>query len=487
MANSRRSAKPADPVVDALVRALRPAAGRADAPCYAVAWSGGLDSTVLLHAALAAGLGRFVALHVHHGLQPAADAWPAHCARQAAQLGVAFECLRVDGVPPPGASVEAWARAQRYRLLSAAARAHGAQALLTAHHADDQVETLLLRIARGTGVDGLAGIAARAERGGLRLLRPLLGLGRADLLAYAQAHGLDWVEDPSNRDPAHLRNAVRLQVLPTLNAVVPAFRGNLLRLAARLDEARDAIDALARIDLAAAAIHASGVAADAHDADSDSDAQAVATLDADVLAALTPARRAAALRLWLSTLGARAPSEARLREMDRQLLGATSPRGLVVHEGLALHRDRRCIVAERVPADGQGGRRPAPGARSNPPFTLVWRGQPAVVLPGFTGQLCFQPSSAAHGGVSADWLRTQTLSVRPLSTAARLRPAPGARQRTLKNLCQERDIAARLRPGLPLVEVQGRVLFAAGIGMDCSADWPAARPLVSLHWQPAHV
>lgn len=435
-----------------------------------MAFSGGLDSTVLLHAAAAAlGASRVVAVHVHHGLQPAADAWPGHCAAAAAALGVAFESHRIAQAPARGAGLESWARERRYELLCAAGLRLGAAALLTAHHADDQVETLLMRVARGTGPDGLAGIRAAQERGGIALLRPLLGLRRVALLAHARRHGLHWIEDPSNLDPSHLRNAFRHRVLPALDAVAPAFRTNLLRMAARLDEASAAVRALAEIDLARAV--------------------RAGALDTDVLAALPSARRAAALRRWIDALGLRAPTEARLREIERQLLLSKGPYGCVAHDGVFLRRHRRTLLATapppptaaavRVARDGAG--RKAPPGRGS---ALVWRGEASLDLPGFDGRLHFDD---APGGVSADWLLGRELTVRPPFAGARLRPHPRARLRTLKNLYQELAVPAWERPGLPLVQAGDRVLFAAGVGMDRGPGWPSEGRRVALRWCPRPV
>ena len=479
MASSRRSARDADPVVAALALALGEACAAAGAsprpPVFVIGWSGGLDSTVMLHAAAAGAPSnaRLVAVHVHHGLQPAADAWPAHCEREAGRLGVACEIHRVDDAPAPGDSVEAWARDRRYAALTRAARRLGALGVLTAHHADDQVETMLIRVARGSGIDGLAGIEASGRRDGVPLLRPLLGLSRAQLAAYAQRHALRWVEDPSNEDPALLRNAFRHRVLPALDAAAPDFRGNLLRLGKRLDEARAAIEALARIDLGAASLDSTLLDA------------APGVLDADALARLPAPRRAAALRLWLGFLGARAPTESKLREIDRQLVLPGGAYGQVVHEGLLLRRHRRRIAAAQAE---QGVAALAPE-----PFVLAWHGERSLAVPGFAGMLQFDehdPAQAAQGegeGVSAEWLLGRLLTVRRPGSALRLRAQPGGRARTLKNLYQERGIPAWLRPSLPLVETGDRVLFAAGLGMDRGPGWPRTGRLVSLRWIAPHV
>lgn len=481
MGSSRRSAKDAEPVIEALVRALDAAAGAAspvpDGAVVAVAFSGGLDSTVLLHAAAAAlGASRVRAIHVHHGLQPAADAWPAHCAQIAASLGVAFESHRIAPPPMPAASVEAWARDRRYESCCAAALRLGAAVLLTAHHADDQVETLLMRIARGTGPDGLTGIRALQQRGGVTLLRPLLGLPRDTLRAYAHRHGLDWVEDPSNLDPSHLRNAFRHQALPAIDAVAPHFRAKLLQFAVRLDEARAAVHALAQIDLARARIGSrpEGVAG-------------APPIDADLLGMLPAPRRAAALRNWIGELGLRAPTQARLRAIEAQLLLSAGPYACVAHDGMLLRRHRRALHATVAPARTQR-QALAPDrasvSASDGDGSVVWRGEASLQLPGYDGRLHFDE---APDGVSAEWLLGRSLALRRPWAGARLRPHPKARRRTLKNLWQEHGVPAWERPGLPLLQHGEQLLFAAGIGMDRSSGWPSEGRCVRLRWQPGPV
>jgi len=501
MASSRRSAKNADPasgvddrdpVVDAVLRSLDAARAASALACpvsshrpVLVAFSGGLDSTVLLDAAVCAlGADAVVALHVHHGLQPAADHWPAHCAGVVQALGVRFECARLGRAPVRGANLEAWAREARYAALVETAQRLGAAALMTAHHADDQAETLLMRIARGTGVDGMAGVRRALARDGMPLLRPLRDLPRAELARRAHARALCWVEDPTNRDTARLRNAIRHRALPALDAVAPRFREHLLRLADDLDAARAAVDALAAIDLEAAR-----------------PADAPQALDAGVLASLSPARRRAALRRWLGELGLPAPGEAALAEVERQLVLAGGAYGCVRHAGWTLRRYRTRVLAQ-APA---GPAAPA-ASGDDPGATLLrWRGEPELALPGFGGRLRFDDAGGggegadrdpdadpavvaiAHAdgpGVSADWLRDQTLRVTVPASSARLRPHPRARARTLKNLYQERGVPAWQRPTLPLVWAGARLLFAAGLGMDCAPGWPAEGRRVRLEWVP---
>lgn len=326
MASSRKSAKHAD-------AALRDArASLASLPAdtrVAVAFSGGLDSTVLLKLCVQVlGPARVCALHVAHGLQDAARDWPAHCARVADALGVPCRTLPLEGRPATGDSLEAWARTHRYAALVEAARAAGAGVLLTAHHADDQAETVLMRIARGTGLEGLTAVAPRLTLGELLLLRPLLACSRADLLAWAQAQGLDWVEDPSNGDTQRPRNRIRHEVLPRLEAAFPGFGGQLLQLARQAQDNRQAVEALARLDL-------ESVREAGRDA-----------LDRRALHGLGAIRAAGVLRAWIQEAGLMPPTRARLHEMWRQLVEGEGPYGSVAHAGRQLRRHRDQVVWE---------------------------------------------------------------------------------------------------------------------------------------------
>ncbi len=233
-----------------LLAALQPWRG---APAWCVALSGGLDSTVLLH--LLAGLRSrealpvLSAIHVHHGLQAAADAWPTHCQALCDRLGVPLqiEFVRVD----TWSSLERAAREARYAAL--AGRLAAGELLLTGQHRDDQAETLLFRLLRGAGVRGLAAMPAFRPLGKGTLLRPLLDVSRAELERYARDQQLSWIEDPSNTDTTLARNFLRHEVLPALARHWPAAGANLARTAGHMSEAQQLLSELAEQDLATAA------------------------------------------------------------------------------------------------------------------------------------------------------------------------------------------------------------------------------------------
>ena len=330
----------ADPVHRALARFLREHAVRRDARVLA-AVSGGADSVALLHALLALGQ-RVAVAHVHHGLRgSAADADLAFVAELARALGAPFRTAHVAAGERDGRSPEARARALRYEALERLRVELDCAHLATAHHADDQAETVLLRAIRGTGLDGLAGIRPSLDEG--RVLRPLLALRRAELRAYLDRRGLASREDASNADLAVPRNRLRHEVLPVLEAIHPRAAERLAALA----------------ELARAARSSDGVALEPGDGG--------VWIDASELARLGASDRA---RAWLE-LAARAGleaslSRAHLERLDAFVAAARTGQTLSLPRGHVLFRDRArlwlgpapgpCFPAPvRVPVPAAGG------------------------------------------------------------------------------------------------------------------------------------
>lgn len=272
-----------------------------------VGLSGGMDSIVLLHALASLYRKGLSALHVHHGLSPNADRWAKACAEFALRLDIPFKCVAVEVERSSADGLEAAARRARHAAFAAAQ----ADWIVLAHHRDDQAETLLFNLLRGTGI---AGAAAMRERNG-RLLRPFLSVGRDDIERYAVAHRLDWIEDESNADTRHSRNFLRHSVLAPLIQRFPAAAKNLAGAAARFAEAQDLLDDLARADLGSVADFPIPVAA---------------------LQSLDEPRARNVLRYLLNERGVQIPSEARLREGLRQMLSAAADR----HPALQLGHHR---------------------------------------------------------------------------------------------------------------------------------------------------
>lgn len=271
-----------------------------------VGLSGGADSTALLLACARRWPGQVQALHVHHGLQPAADAFEAHCRTMCAQLQVPLVVQRVQARHAPGESPEAAARHARYQafdalVLSSASRV-AIKSVAIAQHADDQVETVLLALSRGAGVAGLAAMPAQWERAGVPWYRPLLGVPGAALRDWLSAQSWPWVEDPSNAHTRYTRNRIRHQLLPVLYDAFPALRDTVARSARHAAEAAQLLDDLAQLDLA----------------------QTGVPPRIDALRALGPARQANALRCWLRMQHATTPTEAQLAALLRQIAACTT-------------------------------------------------------------------------------------------------------------------------------------------------------------------
>lgn len=270
----------------------------------AVAFSGGADSTVLLHAAAALWPGQVHAIHVHHGLQAAADTFEQHCRHACQALRVPLHVKRVQARHVPGDSPEDAARRARYRALAEQASAHGLHAVLLGQHADDQVETLLLALSRGAGLPGLAAMPASFERHGMRFERPLLQLSGREIRAWLAERGVAFIEDPTNADTAYTRNRIRHQLLPALEQTFPQFRETFARSARHAAQAQELLSDLAQDDLA----------------------RMGGEPDIQALRALPRARQANVLRHWLRQAHDAAPSAAQLEELLGQI-AACATRG----------------------------------------------------------------------------------------------------------------------------------------------------------------
>lgn len=268
-----------------------------NAPAWRIALSGGLDSTVLLHLlvqiASREALPPISAIHVHHGLQAVGDAWPEHCQHFCDSLGVPMRAVRVQ--LDDGASLERAAREARYTAF-AEALGEG-ECLLTGQHRDDQAETVLFRLFRGAGVRGLSGMAACRSLGSGVLLRPLLGIHRAELERYARRHGLSWVEDPSNACDDFDRNYLRNRVLPGIVRRWPSAVETITRSAEHLAEADRLLGELAQGDLISAGARNEYIG------------MQLPSLAIAALAELSEPRQRNVLRHWLAPL-ARLPDSA---------------------------------------------------------------------------------------------------------------------------------------------------------------------------------
>ncbi len=427
----------------------------------AVAYSGGLDSAVLLHLlhayAVKHGLEPF-AFHVHHGLSANADQWLAHCEQQCADLNVSFDARRVQIVNQEKSGVEEAARHSRYAALGEMCRAHDVPLLLTAHHQDDQAETVLLQLLRGSGVAGLSGMDnanhAADLLGDTSLLmgRPLLQLARADLERIVNSKAITYVEDESNLDPRYARNALRHQVMPTLAQHFPGFQQRFARTAQHAQSAQRLLIELAEQDL-------------------------TQCLDDECLH-ITKLKKFSAcridnmLRYWFGLRGVRMPSTSWLNEMRTQLLEAKHDAQLcVTHVDCHIRRHRdRVFITPKLGTD----------TLEQSPVIFAWNGEVSSHFVEFGGTLFFDN---AEQGIDATWLSSQTLILQRRSGGERLKPAWNRPTKSLKYHYQAGDVPAWERERLPLVFAGKQLLFAAGIGMDCHQFGTETGRRIQFRWR----
>lgn len=429
-------------------------------PCVAVAYSGGRDSTALLHATLVsardAGIG-VVALHINHRLSPHADAWERHCRAQcerwsAQGFALTFAAHRLRSRPLPGDSIEAWARRERYQALGRMARRHGADRVLLAHHRADQAETLLLQALRSAGVAGLSGMPRVIERDGIHWLRPWLDRPRRSIESYVLAHGLAHVDDDSNDDERYARNRLRRRVWPALLHAFPDAEPALAAAATWAQQAQACLNELAAIDLSATA--------------------APAGLELAGWQRLSDARRVNALRSWLRAQTGEPPPASLIARLAIELLRPGSARwplagGLLRrHRGRLMWQPMPAVTAAVVAPDRETRLRIARAGRHR--------------LPGWHGVLAVTRVQA--GGVPLAWLAQAELRER--SGGERFQAGLGRPPRSLKKQFQAADLPAWARAG-PLIYSGGQLVFVPGLGLDARVIGLPGQPLVMLAWEPA--
>lgn len=416
---------------------------------YRVALSGGLDSTVLLHAlaGLQDRLGvPLAAVHADHGLQAASGDWARHCARLCADLAIPLETLELTLTPQRGESTEALARQARYAAFAQTMRDD--EVLLVAQHQDDQAETVLLQLLRGAGVAGLAAMPARKIFGTGVLGRPLLAFNRTALESYAQQHGLRWVEDPSNLSRDFDRNYLRHEVMPRLKSRWPATAATLSRSAGHCADAERALQFFAAQDLSLCRLTAY-------------------RLLSLPLVQLPVERQANLLRAWITGAGLPIPPTQALAQVLEQLIPARQDATpLVCWAGAELRRYRDELWL--MP----------PLSRPPRGWQQDWSGEVPLMLPADLGSLMSVPGAGGidparfHGGHKQVAFRREGLSCQPAGRQG---------HRSLKKLFQDLDVPPWLRERVPLLFIDGEL---AAIGdYVVSSDFATTGPGIQLHWQ----
>ena len=416
---------------DRLISRLREFESAAGKPGrYVIAYSGGIDSTVLLHALVSvrsAGTAPIIAIHVDHGLHPRSSQWEKACRAQARELGVDYRSHKVVVSRDAGGGLEAAAREARYAILGSVMQP--GDWLLSAHHETDQAETLLLNLLRGSSLTGLAGMGAIRKFSRGFLLRPLLGISGEAIREYAHANRLGWTDDPSNTDTAFDRNYLRQNVMPLLAARWPAAMARLRQSADLAAEASELLAELADLDI--------------------SDSPSSGKLDIDALSRLSAARQRNVIRRAVQRCGLPAPPASRLYQAVHELLPAKEDaQPLVTWPGAEIRRYRKHLYIL------------APMA--------VGKTETAAIL---------KPDSMLDLGIGQGKLSLEPVGKRAIeSTLARrgleLRYREGGEEitlpgrphsRKLKKLLQEKGIVPWMRDRLPLLYDGDRLVAVADL------------------------
>ena len=416
-------------------------------PRLVLAFSGGLDSTVLLH--LLAECRKTLSFHlsaqyVHHGLSPNADDWADFCQQVCLKLKIHFALSKVNLNKNSGLGIEATAREARYKALLSV----DADFICLAHHQDDQAETLLLQLARGAGVKGLAGMAAVNGK----LLRPLLEVPRCHLEAYAMQHQLTWIEDESNADTRFDRNFMRHKLLPILEETYPSIRQTLGRSALHMAYANELLDELALIDASQAGFHQ----------------DKSTTISLSTLKNLSEHRVNNCLRWWLAQNSLQMPSKLQLQQITQQLMHAKQDAAieLKVSETCTLRRyQNHAYLVQELPP--------------NAPINWLWQGEDVIDLPNKT-QLIF--SKKMGEGISLRKFESATLRIKFREGNERFKPQLGRPHRSLKVMLQNVHMPPWQRAQLPLIFMDDTLVVIPNIGVDANLQASCDEMGLVVNW-----
>ena len=400
-------------------------------PKLSVGFSGGLDSCVLLH--LLANLRKTLlfqlsAHHVNHGLSPNAESWANFCAEFCTNLNIPFTLSKVKVEQNSGLGPEATAREARYKALIGV----DADFICLAHHQDDQAETLLLQLARGAGVKGLAGMGPINGK----LLRPLLDAPRSALEAYASENKLTWINDESNADTKFNRNFMRHEILPKLEAQYPAIKQTISRSAAHLADCSALLDDLAELDAANAL------------------KQNRQQFSLQILASLSAARANNVVRWWLAQNQLVMPSTPVLQQIVQQLLGAKNDAAVQIKISDSFNVRRyqgNAYLVLDMPASA--------------PFNLLWQGEESVMLPD-ASRLFFTQKMGA--GFALNRIKNIKLRIKNREGGERFKPELGRPYRSLKQVLQTHAMPPWQREQLPLIFMDETLVIIPNVGVDAN-------------------
>jgi tRNA(Ile)-lysidine synthase len=423
-----------------------------NAPRWLVAYSGGVDSHVLLHLLTKIPAHPpIVALHINHQLQHQSSQWAGHCQQQAGTLGIPLSVVCVDVECQARESLEEKARQARYQVFESLLEP--GDVLLLGHHRDDQVETLLMRLLRGSGSRGVAAMPYSRNLGHGQLLRPLLDVSRSTIAAYAIANHLQWIEDPSNQNSDFDRNFLRLEVLPKLAQRWPEYRQTLSRAAALSEESAQLNAELAELDF-----HALCLSPDA------------LSIPLATLAELSVARQKNLLRYWLEWRGLPLPSAAQLQQLlDTVVNARPDAEPLLEWPGTQIRRFKGDLYAMR------------PLPKFDSAAIYAWDLSRPLMIDG-AGIL--EAKTVLGSGLHLAALDQAKITVRFRRGGERCQPAgrSGGSQ-TLKKLLQEYEVPTWLRDRLPLVYCDDQLVMVANLWVCEGYQATSGQSGVQLLWK----
>lgn len=436
---------------------------------WVVAYSGGLDSRVLLHATVSANQQlaqplNIAALHINHQLSPAADEWLKHCAQTASTLGLEFFAEHV-AVDNSGQGIEAAARAARYQVFEGFLSAQ--DMLLMGHHSDDQAETVLLRLMRGSGVLGLTAMPTQRELGNSSLLRPLLNYSRQQLSEYAQEHNLNWVEDESNESDIFDRNYLRHKVMPLLHERWPQANKQLSKAATYLQQTQGLLSDLAQLDLSNLdhRLERCGVSVDWQKA-----------------RALSPERINNFIRYWCEQQQLSAPDSQQLQQVQEQFFRSNSmlTSALVTWGGSGANGESNNTRVELRQFNQRLYLMPELEKLKPPQEPVTWNSVSDIDM-GVAGSLLIDRDDE-QGLLLPEKIWQQKVEISWRKGGERCTPAGRSGSQTIKKLLQEYQLETWLRDRVPLIYVDGQLAAVGDLWMCQEFVEDNNHPKISVSW-----
>ncbi|WP_433601847.1 tRNA lysidine(34) synthetase TilS [Candidatus Profftella armatura] len=423
----------------------------------ALAYSGGIDSSVLLDISFTLFCNykiQFYVFHINHGLSPSSDKWLIHCKNTCKiYKNIIFHSFKID-LFSYKKNIEENARIKRYYALKELCQKYNIKYLLTGHNQDDQAETILLKLLRGSGISGLSGIYAINKKlpllnnSNIILIRPLLHCSRNEIAHYAQLHSLNYLKDESNNNTRYTRNILRLYVIPLLEKLFPGFKKRFSRFAYHAQSAEKLLNLLAKKDLKICSKEKS--------------------IDIGKIKKFDPDRVKNLLRYWLNKYNTKKPSSIWLNKLYNQILEKKCHKQIsIMHAQYHIKSYRNqlfCLKKEKINKN----------INKNINQSFTWDKESKIIFSNFNGVLYFCPVTGDKIGINVSWLRKQFLLIKNKTGKERLKLTKNSYNKNIKNYYREMNIPIWNRFNLPIIYVQNinntlnfnNLLYAAGIGIN---------------------